>query len=202
MSDLDSLIFFFQSYGYFAVFGMLILCGLGLPVPEDISITAGGIIAGLGFADPYIMTAVSMAGVLIGDTTMFGIGWWAGRRAGLSGRTSKMLTPERIVKVRLWYAKYGRMLIFGARFAPGLRSPIFAVTGATAGVRYPVFLLIDGAAALISVPFWVAVGYFGAENRDIIMKAAGGSRYFLVAMISAVVIFAVVKTVIGRRKKI
>jgi membrane protein DedA with SNARE-associated domain len=28
------------------------------------------------------------------------------------------------------------------------------------------FLLLDGAAALISVPFWVYLGYFGADNHQ------------------------------------
>ena len=63
---MDILISIFADYGYVAVFVMLLLCGFGLPIPEDITLVAGGIIAGLGYADVHTMFAVCMAGVLIG----------------------------------------------------------------------------------------------------------------------------------------
>jgi len=48
-----------------------LLCGFGLPVPEDITLVSGGVISGLDLANPHIMLAVGLAGVLIGDSTMF-----------------------------------------------------------------------------------------------------------------------------------
>ena len=62
---LDFLIAFFSDYGYIAVFGILILCGFGLPVPEDITLVSGGVISGLGMTNPHTMLAVGLAGVLI-----------------------------------------------------------------------------------------------------------------------------------------
>lgn len=68
---MDILIAIFTDYGYFAVFFILLICGFGVPIPEDITLVAGGIIAGLGFADVHTMFAVGMAGVLTYDGTMF-----------------------------------------------------------------------------------------------------------------------------------
>ena len=45
---------FFGSYGYAAVFACLVLCGLGVPVPEDITLVSGGVISGLDLANPHI----------------------------------------------------------------------------------------------------------------------------------------------------
>ena len=56
----------FTEYGYIAVFVMLLICGFGVPVPEDVTLVTGGVIAGLGYADPHLMFAVGMAGVMIG----------------------------------------------------------------------------------------------------------------------------------------
>ena len=39
---------FFFDYGYYAVFGVLVLCGMGLPLPEDITLITAGIISQLG----------------------------------------------------------------------------------------------------------------------------------------------------------
>lgn len=49
-------------YGLRLFFGffILLICGFGVPIPEDITLVAGGIIAGLGFADVHIMVVVSL----------------------------------------------------------------------------------------------------------------------------------------------
>ena len=44
---LESLIEFFTTYGYFAVFGVLLISGFGIPIPEDITLVAGGFISSL-----------------------------------------------------------------------------------------------------------------------------------------------------------
>lgn len=63
-------------------------------------------------------------------------------------------------------ARYSNWVLFVARFLPGLRSPIFLTAGMTRRIPFWRFLLLDGLAALISVPVWVYLGYFGAYNRD------------------------------------
>ena len=50
-----------------------------------------------------------------------------------------------------------------------MRSPIFLTAGLTRKVPFWRFLLMDGLAALISVPVWVYLGFFGASNRDWLM---------------------------------
>ena len=47
---------------------------------------------------------------------------------------------------------------------PGLRSPIFVFIGISRKVSYLKFVLIDGFAALISVPIWVYLGFW-AERQ-------------------------------------
>ena len=37
----------FTEYGYWAVFGMLLICGSGVPIREDVTLATGGVIAGL-----------------------------------------------------------------------------------------------------------------------------------------------------------
>ena len=64
MDILQVLIDFFTGYGYFAVFFVLLICGFGVPIPEDITLVAGGVISGLGYTHVHTMFAVGMAGVL------------------------------------------------------------------------------------------------------------------------------------------
>lgn len=174
---LDSLISFFTDYGYFAVFSVLLLCGFGLPIPEDISLVAGGFISSLTCGSDasflgaledcnqvHIMFFVCMAGVLLGDSAMFMLGRIFGVRILKMKIFAKLETPARYEWVQGKFAKHGLFFIFAARFMPGLRSPIFLTTGMTKKVPYIKFLLVDGLAALISVPVWVYVGFWGERQ--------------------------------------
>ncbi len=174
---LDSLIDFFTTYGSIAVFGVLLLCGFGLPIPEDITLVAGGVISSVACTvdgsflqalndcnDVHIMLLISMAGVLIGDSTMFFLGRIYGEKLLKVKFFSNIVTQKRYEWIQEKFAKHGFWLIFAARFMPGLRSPIFVVTGITRKVSYIKFLLTDGLAAVISVPVWVYLGFWGERQ--------------------------------------
>ena len=166
MNILEPLIDLFTEHDYLAVFLVLLVCGMGVPIPEDITLVAGGVISGLGHSNVHAMFGVGMAGVLVGDCIMFLIGRHYGERALSIRWVAFLLTPERRAQVHQKFERYGIRLLFIARFLPGLRSPIFIVAGWSRRVSVTKFLLLDGLAALISVPFWVYLGYYGADNRD------------------------------------
>lgn len=156
----------FTEYGYLAVFVMLLICGFGVPVPEDVTLVTGGVIAGLGYADPHTMFAVGMAGVLVGDGLIFTLGRVYGERIQQLPGLRKVLTKERFDKAAKQFEKYGKWVMFVARFLPGLRTPVFFSAGMSRRVPFLTWLLMDGVAALISVPIWVYLGFFGAQNWE------------------------------------
>ncbi len=178
--ELQTLIEIFQTYGYLAVFGVLLACGFGLPIPEDITLVAGGVISGLGYTDLHTMFYVSMAGVLIGDGTMFALGRIFGVRLLRLRWVSHIVTPARYTQVQEKFEKYGQWVLFIARFTPGLRSPVFVIAGISGRVSYLKFLLIDGFAALISVPIWIYLGYLGAHNIENLVDKIGQFQDYVV----------------------
>ncbi|TCP11815.1 membrane protein DedA with SNARE-associated domain [Crenobacter luteus] len=188
MDILQTLIDFFTGYGYLAVFLVLLACGFGVPIPEDITLVAGGIISGLGYTNVHTMFAVGMAGVLVGDGVMFGLGRIYGHKVLRLKLVAKILTEERFQQVQEKFAKYGNWVLFVARFLPGLRSPIFLTAGMTRRVSFWRFLLMDGFAALISVPVWVYLGYFGAYNRDWLMTMVHRGQSGLMILIAVLAV--------------
>lgn len=166
MDLLNNLVDVFGRSGYVAVFLALMLCGAGVPLPEDITLVAGGIITGLGYGDVHTMVLVGLAGVLVGDSTMFLLGRHFGARILRWRFVARLLTPERYAKVQEKFERYGNRMMFVARFLPGMRTAVFITAGATHRVGFFRFLLLDGLAAFISVPLWVYLGYFGAHNHE------------------------------------
>ena len=199
MDFLNLLVNFFSDYGYFAVFGVLILCGFGLPVPEDISLVAGGVISALGNTNEHIMFAVGMAGVLIGDAVVFTAGLTFGEKILQNRFVARIITPDRYDTVQKQFEKYGKWVVFMARFMPGLRTPIFLTAGVSKRVSFLRFFITDFLAAFISVPVWVYLGFYGASNFDQLMTWVRQGQITIFLLLAVVIIGFVVKKYLARR---
>jgi membrane protein DedA with SNARE-associated domain len=155
MDLLERLITIFAENGYIAVFIALMICGAGLPLPEDITLVAGGVIAGLGYANVHAMFALAMFGVLLGDAGIFLLGHHYGARMLKWRLVAHVLTPARYAQVQDKFARYGNRMLFIARFLPGMRTTVYITAGTSHRVSFTRFLLIDGLAALVK---WVRRG--------------------------------------------
>ena len=65
---------------YLTLIGILLLCGLGMPIPEDISLISAGYLAHLGVVGVHRVFMVCLLAVLLGDSMAFGLGWKWGHR--------------------------------------------------------------------------------------------------------------------------
>lgn len=201
MDLLEQLTSIFAQNGYVAVFIALMICGAGLPLPEDITLVAGGVIAGLGYANVHVMVALAMFGVLLGDSVIFVLGHHYGARILQWRFVARILTPARYVKVQEKFDRYGNRLLFFARFLPGMRTTIYLTAGMTHRVSLLRFVLIDTLAALISVPFWVYLGFFGADNHEWLMKWMHRGQSSLWIVLGIVSLIALIVWWRRRRRK-
>lgn len=156
---------------YSAIVGLLLICGLGVPLPEDITLIAAGMLASLkSISLPGAMLA-GFFGVMVGDAFLYTVGRVYGRKAFQLPMIRTIMTPRRIAMAERKIIRNSHFICFTARFLPGLRSPIFLMSGIM-GVKPVVFYGLDGLAALISVPLWVYVGFWVGENLDEALKIA------------------------------
>lgn len=197
---MEFLISFFSDYGYFAVLFVLIICGFGVPIPEDITLVSGGVISGLGYTNVHIMLVVSLFGVLLGDSTMYWLGRIYGTKILRFRPIRRFLTLDRLRMVRSKFEQYGNRVLFVARFLPGLRAPIYMVAGITRRVSFIRFLLLDFFAAIISVPIWVYLGDFGASNLDWLHEQIKKGQSIIYILIALLAIYLVWKWRKGRKK--
>ncbi len=160
---------------YLTVFGVLVVCGLGVPLPEDISLILGGYLAHTGAANLPIMMTVGFLGILVGDSLIFA----AGRRVGTNvssrgGFLARVVTPEKRAKVEHLFHKHGQKIVMIARFMPGVRAVTYFTAGSTK-MKYLTFIFWDGVAALASAPLFVFLGfYFGGELERLIQALKNG----------------------------
>jgi membrane protein DedA with SNARE-associated domain len=169
-----------QRFSYAAIIGTLLLCGLGLPLPEEIPILTSGVLAQMGHMRPWPALTALMIGVMLGDSAMFLLGRSWGGHLFEHRFARRMLTVERQAKIAEYFAKYGALVIFVARFLPGLRAPLFLTAGSMK-VRFITFFSMDGLAALLSVPisFWVA--YYFTDRLTEVLDLSHKMLYWVLA---------------------
>ena len=187
---LDFLLNFHGPTPYFVLFGILVVCGLGLPIPEDIVLFAGGLAAYYGLTELHLTIILAYLGVMTGDAVIFFLGAIWGRRLLNYPLFQRFLPGDRLRFVQEQFHLKGNKLIFAARFMPGLRAPIFFSAGLLHLPYARVFLFYDGLAALISVPVIVgAVYYFGDQLDQVvntIKRVEHGIVFVIIALIFAV----------------
>jgi membrane protein DedA with SNARE-associated domain len=178
--------------------GILLLCGLGLPIPEDISLIAAGYFAWKGVLNVHKAFAVCLAAVLGGDTMAFLMGRWFGRRVLASSLARRYFTPRRQLRVRAYFRKFGSKVVLVGRFTPGLRFTIFFTAG-TLHVRTSTFVIYDFSAAMVTVPALVYTAWFFGHQIDRVVSIARGTEHGIVIAIVLVAAFFAIKY--WRRKR-
>ena len=185
-------------YGFIG--GILLLCGLGLPIPEDISLIAGGYMAHLGVVNVHWMFILCLTAVLVGDTTGFFFGRFLGNTAMQSRFVHRFFPKRKQLRVRAYFRRYGAKMIFIGRFLPGLRMSIFVAAGVLK-VPFSLFFLYDGLAALASVPLLVYLAWIFGDRIDSVIQWTRRSEYGILAMVAVLLVIGGVKIFRARRAR-
>lgn len=185
-------------------FGILLLCGFGVPIPEDITLVLVGYMTfkkvGLASDQAALAVIVGLAGVLIGDGTMFTLGQRLGSRLVGVWPFRSILGGGRLEATRSFLASHGPKVLFTARFTPGLRSVVFFTSG-TLGTPLKTFLFYDGIAALLSVPALVLSSWYWGAQIDQVIEHAKRAEHGILIVIVVVAALLTLKWWLGHRKK-
>jgi membrane-associated protein len=166
------------AFSYPAVLLLLVLCGVGVPLSEELIVITGGLVVARSGASLPGMMLAAYVGMLLGDSLLFRIGRTLGPRALAQPRLQRFLTPARHAQLQGVYTRHGAWALFLGRFLPGVRASGLLLAGASG---FPVlrFLLADASAALIAAPLLTWLGYrFGS---DVLAHVQGSLRWALLA---------------------
>jgi membrane protein DedA with SNARE-associated domain len=183
---------------YLTIFGVLFGCGLGIPIPEDLTLITAGYLAYLENISLLGAIIVGFIGVLSGDFLLFTLGRVFGRHIFELPIIRFFITPQRINYAQAKLKKNVRKICFTARFVAGLRAPIFLSAGML-GVKPMIFISLDAAAALISVPTLTYVGYYFGDEIEIGLSYIRRAEHYLIIALAVIGLLVVLN---GIRKKL
>jgi membrane protein DedA with SNARE-associated domain len=114
---------------YLGIVAMLLLGSVGLPIPEEVTVVTGAILAH-SHLNPWLAFVACLTGAVAGDCLIY----YAGRRFGRSVVREHRLwahyvPPRREARIEGLLARHGMKVLFVARFLAGVRCWVYLVAG-------------------------------------------------------------------------
>lgn len=196
--DLITWLTSYESLSVLMLFIVLVLCGVGLPLPEDIPLVSLGYLWHSGDAAPLWIFLAGFGGVLMGDMSLYYIGRRFGPELFRHPILFRIFTPRRINRAKARIRKYGMWVVFFGRFLAGFRAMVFFTAGATR-VPFRKFIFIDFMASLVSIPVWIGLGFYFGEEIDQLLRIIKSSKdiAFLV-IVGVIVLYLLVKFLVSK----
>lgn len=150
-----------DTYGPWAVFLLLMLSGIGLPLGEEIIVIPAGAMVyqeTLGF---WPVLAATYLGVVGSDLLWFGMCSRYGTRLLHKRGFKRLVHPRRLLEAKHQMEKRGAWMIVMARFVPGSRTTMITVAGIL-HMPFWKFAVATTACVVFTAPVQIWVGYLGA----------------------------------------
>ncbi|HMC92054.1 MAG TPA: DedA family protein [Allosphingosinicella sp.] len=175
------------TYGLWALFGIVMLESMGLPLPGETALVSAALYAGAtGHFQLWEVIAVAFVAAVIGDTA----GYWIGRTLGFRllaryGRHIR-ITEERLKIGRYLFRRHGGKIVFFGRFVALLRVLAALLAGAN-HMPWPRFFVMNAAGGLAwAASFATAAYVFG----DRVSKVEGPIAIGLLVLVGLGIAFA------------
>jgi membrane protein DedA with SNARE-associated domain len=149
---------FVQSWGYLAVFTVVALESLGIPLPGETTLIIAALLAAAGTLQIAGVIIAGALGAIIGDNIGFAIGWWGGYRLLVRYGRYVHLDQAGVKVARHIFRRHGGKVVFFGRFVSILRAYAAFLAG-TSRMRWPAFLAFNASGGIIWATGWGLAAY-------------------------------------------
>jgi membrane protein DedA with SNARE-associated domain len=170
-------------HGYGALYLLLALGVVGLPIPDETLLVFTGYLIGRGTLSPVGAFAAAVAGAWTGISGSYLLGRTLG--VGAVHRYGKYVhfTEPRLAKVHQWFDRIGHWMLFAGYYIAGVRH-FTAVVAGMSRVGYPTFIAYAWSGGAVWVATFLTLGYFLGENWRQVAELV--HRYIVYASVAIV----------------
>ena len=165
------------NWGYLVFFLLVVLeCQaiLGLFMPGETLVLAGGFFAGQGLFDPGVLITVISSAAILGDSIGYQLGRYLGRGWLLKHGKRFGLRQEKLDRVDVFFVRHGGKAVFASHFMHLLRA-LMPFAAGSRRMPYQKFLLFNAMGCIIWANVFVLLGYFAGESWHVAGKWFGGA---------------------------
>ena len=150
-------------YGYVAIFTLLVLGIVGLPVPDEWLLTFAGYLICKGKLQLLPTIAAASLGSMCGISLSYGLGRTLGFYLIRKYGRFLHVTTGRLNQVHNWFERVGRWTLLFGYYVPGVRHLTAYVAGSSK-LELPVFALLAYTGGFIWSLTFISLGYFLCEK--------------------------------------
>jgi len=186
---MESVFTWVTAHGYWALYLLLALGVVGLPIPDETLLVFTGYLIGRGTLHPLGAFLAATAGAWTGISGSYMLGRTLG--VGVVHRYGKYvhLTEKRLARVHIWFDRIGHWMLFIGYYIIGVRH-FTAVVAGMSRVAYPTFIAYAWSGGALWVATFLTLGYFLGENwRQVAELVHQYIAYASVAAIAAGVVW-------------
>ena len=176
---------------HIVLFLILIFSGIGLPIPEEVTLILGGYLAYLGFIDFWTTLYVLTLGIIVADIMGYALGKYFGK--WISEKLSRFrLCAAIIYKIQQYFNRYGARVVCFSRPFLGIRV-LFPILAGHFRMKFWKFLIFDILGAIPWTFFLVFASYYLGLGIDFITEVREIKYIVFGILISAILVFSLIR---------
>ena len=183
---MDAVIQWISTYGYPAIFLLLTLGVVGLPIPDETLLVFCGYLISKGKMHPALAWASALGGSWCGISVSYTIGRTFGIGAVHKFGKYLHLDESRLDKIHQWFDRIGHWALVAGYYVAGVRH-FTAIVAGMSRLGFPSFIAYAWTGGLLWVTTFLTLGYYLGEN----WKQIAESIEHYIVMISIALIAAV-----------
>ena len=160
---MDGVFAWVAAHGYWALYMLLALGVVGLPIPDETLLVFTGYLISRGTLNPVGAFAAAVAGAWTGISGSYLIGRTLG--VGAVHRYGKYIhfTEDRLAYVHRWFDRIGHWMLVVGYYIIGVRH-FTAIVAGMSRLGYPTFVAYAWTGGALWVATFLTLGYFLGEN--------------------------------------
>jgi membrane protein DedA with SNARE-associated domain len=184
-------------WGYVAVFVLMTLESACIPIPSEVTMPVGGLLAAQGTLNLWVVGLVGALANLVGSLIAYAAGATGGRALVLRWGRFVRVRPHDLDRAEAWFKRYGDRAVFWSRLLPVVRTFISLPAGMARMElkRFSVYSFLG------SLPWSLGLAYGGYVLGNNWESLASNIELVAYVVVAGLVLGAGVLVLRSRRKR-
>src|SRR5579859_7443779 len=180
------IIHFVQSSGYLAIFILMLLESMLIPIPSEVTMPFAGFFAQQGHLSLILVIFIGALANLVGSLIAYAVGYYLEESIVISliDRYGKyiLLRRHEYEKAMAWFKKYGSSVVFFSRILPAVRTFISLPAG-LAEMNILKFSVYTFLGSLIWSTLLTYIGFYLGKNWESIHGIFSKIQYLVIGFL-------------------
>lgn len=198
---LSSLLSFVLNYKYAAIFAVVFLGSIGVPIPAGPVMIAAAAFASQGYINFYGVFGASATASLLADAMVYWLARLVEDRIMSYRLFRRILSPARLAVIKVRFERHAIFTIIISRFTGVTTIAVNILTGLTQ-FSFRNFFLWDCVGEIVSTAIYMSVAYWFGSNWIYLVQVLEKLSLVIALGVGAVILWKVLRLISSKKNKL